>query len=63
MGKSKDFSMLSTMPSFPQRFFSFKMRLVSPTEVGLNAVVDPFNGGKPHVQNSPLRHLDLLQVH
>ena len=63
VGKSEDFSTLSTMPSFPQSLFSFKMGLVSPTGVGLNVVVDPFNGGKPHVENSPVRHLDLLQVH
>src|SRR3990172_2725183 len=59
-----DFSTLSTMPSFPQRLFSFRMGLASPyrnrVECGLRA--HPI-GGTPHVENSPLRHLDLLQVH
>ena len=36
--KSGDFSMLSTMPSFPQRLSCLRWGLPPPTEVGLNVV-------------------------
>ena len=38
VGKSEDFSMLPTIPSFPQRLSYLRWGLPPPTEVGLNVV-------------------------